>query len=229
MSVFLDIAIIFLILFFVIRGYKNGFIMSALSFLNIIISFVVSMFLSDIVSDFVYLKIIKPNMILKISDSIMNGSNSVDGILNFLPSFMLKVISSEPRLISEINNAIYNNSQVAPSMVAEIISPVIVGTIKIFVSFILFAILGIILKMIKSTISGVLNISLLRGLDSILGAAFGGIKGLIAVIFSVIAIEILVMFSGNGEETKFLEIVNNTSIFRVFYDKSNFNSVIENI
>ncbi len=229
MSVFLDIAIIFLILFFVIRGYKNGFIMSALSFLNIIISFVVSMFLSDIVSDFVYLKIIKPNMILKISDSIMNGSNSVDGILNFLPSFMLNVISSEPRLISEINNAIYNNSQVAPSMVAEIISPVIVGTIKIFVSFILFAILGIILKMIKSTISGVLNISLLRGLDSILGAVFGGIKGLIAVIFSVIAIEILVMFSGNGEETKFLEIVNNTSIFRVFYDKSNFNSVIENI
>ena len=168
-------------------------------------------------------------MILKISDSIMNGSNSVDGILNFLPSFMLNVISSEPRLISEINNAIYNNSQVAPSMVAEIISPVIVGTIKIFVSFILFAILGIILKMIKSTISGVLNISLLRGLDSILGAVFGGIKGLIAVIFSVIAIEILVMFSGNGEETKFLEIVNNTSIFRVFYDKSNFNSVIENI
>ena len=229
MSVFLDIAIIFLILFFVIRGYKNGFIMSALSFLNIIISFVVSMFLSDIVSDFVYLKIIKPNMILKISDSIMNGSNSVDGILNFLPSFMLNVISSEPRLISEINNAIYNNSQVAPSMVAEIISPVIVGTIKIFVSFILFAILGIILKMIKSTISDVLNISLLRGLDSILGAVFGGIKGLIAVIFSVIAIEILVMFSGNGEETKFLEIVNNTSIFRVFYDKSNFNSVIENI
>lgn len=217
MSMVLDIGVLLIFLCFVVVGYRNGFVASLLSFIGLIVSFVISMYASKVVSSFLYLNFIKPNIILRIENSIVNGNKSVDGILDFLPSFIFDMINNKTTLVNNINSTVMENRVYATEMIVDLISPTILKLIDFVVIVVMFGILAILMRVVRKKALRFLNVPVLRQLDGILGMVLGAVKGVVLIIFLSIMLNVWTVLLGHPRNTVLIENINSTKIFKVFY------------
>ncbi len=215
----IDIVIIAIILFFGIKAYKSGFIMSCLSFLPSISALLVTYILQPVISNFIRstefytnLKISIGEMIginSIISDTAMQAQNEI--IRNMqIPEFL------KSTLIENNNPVIYGLLDVnsIQDYITGFIASILVNAVCMIV---LFVVTSIVVKIIIKLLNTFSKLPVISFFNKISGLLIGIIQGLIIIWVICIA---LTFFYFNPSWKEFFDMLNSSMLGSYMYENN---------
>lgn len=224
----IDIVILSIFAVFAFFGFKHGMVRSLLFLLNSIVSWLFSVYVSKILSQFVYAKFIEPSIL-----EAFSGGKAVTAkaILDKIPEFLVKALPGFGITLGKITHIINSVSKEAlPGEISRVLMPVIteilkstfLGIILVLVLLLGRTVIKLILKMFKLK---VLNYS-----DKIMGGILGLFKGYAVVLAILCMVKVLIPF---GVVTDLQSYVDKTlpgsMIFSKIYNNNPFYTVLKKV
>lgn len=224
----IDIVILSIFAVFAFFGFKHGMVRSLLFLLNSIVSWLFSVYVSKILSQFVYAKFVEPSIL-----EAFSGGKAVTAkaILDKIPEFLVKALPGFGITLGKITHIINSVSKEAlPGEISRVLMPVIteilkstfLGIILVLVLLLGRTVIKLILKMFKLK---VLNYS-----DKIMGGILGLFKGYAVVLAILCMVKVLIPF---GVVTDLQSYVDKTlpgsMIFSKIYNNNPFYTVLKKV
>lgn len=224
----IDIVILSIFAVFAFFGFKHGMVRSLLFLLNSIVSWLFSVYVSKVLSQFVYAKFVEPSIL-----EAFSGGKAVTAkaILDKIPEFLVKALPGFGITLGKITHIINSVSKEAlPGEISRVLMPVIteilkstfLGIILVLVLLLGRTVIKLILKMFKLK---VLNYS-----DKIMGGILGLFKGYAVVLAILCMVKVLIPF---GVVTDLQSYVDKTlpgsMIFSKIYNNNPFYTVLKKV
>lgn len=219
---FLFIAIVSLIIYMTVRGYRRGFLRIVVSFIGTIVIVIAAREAAPYVTDYLYNNTDAYEKIeLGIEEMFKDANEKYD---NSIPENQVKTIDSYNVPDSLKNNLIINNTaEMYKTLVVDVfedyVSRYLANTAIKAAGFVLaFIVLIIAFRLLLSFVNIISRIPIIRGINQFIGGCIGFIESLIIVwVFFFVA----VMFIGNESgsyifrmiaDSEFLTLLFNTNI-----------------
>ena len=204
---FFDIFVLFIILFFTIKAYRLGFVLSCLEFLSSFFSIIISYILQDSIISFIKTSILYDNIRISISRFLdMN-------LLNFDIQYSITEISL-PNFLKEIliDNSLVNSN--LKEYLVDFISNITISIISFIITFILIKFLIRILFNFFDIIS---KFPVINFINKFIGIIFGILQ---SFIFIWIIFIFLTFFSFNSRFKDFFYLLEQSHIASFFYNNN---------
>ena len=227
MNFILDILVIALIIFFVVKGYKKGFFRSILGFIGFIATVTISIFLTNFSSNLIYDIFIKPSIVNNINNTIYNNYSDLPSTLtgktlDGLPKLFTDLFFKSGHNSNEIEFILKEKSSNSADLISDLFRPLIVHFISTILFFVFVVLLLFLLRFILKHCK-ITKIPIIGRVDALLGAVLGLFKGIIisAIILNVLLFIVPIF---NSESTMFSrENLNDTYVSRYIVEPtSNF-------
>lgn len=219
---FLFIAIVALIIYMTVRGYRRGFLRIVVSFIGTIVIIIAAREAAPYVTDYLYNNTDAYEKIeLGIEEMFKDANEKYD---NSIPENQIKTIDSYNVPDSLKNNLIINNTaEMYKTLVVDVfedyVSRYLANTAIKAAGFVLaFIVLIIAFRLLLTVVNIISRIPIIRGINQFIGGCLGFVESLIIVwVFFFVA----VMFIGNESgsyifrmiaDSEFLTLVFNTNI-----------------
>ena len=219
---YLFIAIVALIVYMTVRGYRKGFLRIVVSFIGTIVIVIAAREAAPYVTDYLYNNTDAYEKIeLGIEEMFKDANEKYD---NSIPENQVKTIDSYNVPDSLKNNLIINNTaEMYKTLVVDVfedyVSRYLANTAIKAAGFVLaFIVLIIAFRLLLSFVNIISRIPIIRGINQFIGGCIGFIESLIIVwVFFFVA----VMFIGNESgsyifrmiaDSEFLTLLFNTNI-----------------
>lgn len=232
---FYDILIAIIFLVFLIIGIKRGAVRTIISFLISICSYFLATYLGKIIANWAYMQFIHTSVENAVT-SAMNGisasdPNAAQGISSALPNIVKGIISLSGNETSKlIEDAINNSSQTIANAVDSVVKNSVVAFFTFFITIILFIIIRIILKLtVGKLLNGLFKVNGLKQINSFLGAILSIVCAFFFISFLAFLIKLILPFMNGVPDFLSLESINNSYIFKYFYDGNIFSSIFAGI
>lgn len=227
MNFILDIFVLVLIIFLVVKGYKKGFFRSILGFIGFIATITISVFLSNFSSNLIYDIFIKPSIVNNINNTIYNNysdlpSNLSSKALDNMPKLFTDLFFKSGHDSNEIESLLREKSTNSAYAVSDLFKPLIVHFLSTIIFFIFVALLLFLLRFILKNCK-ITKIPIIGKVDALLGAILGFFKGIIisAIILNVLMFAVPIFNANPVIFSK--ENLNKTYVARyIFEPTSNF-------
>ena len=210
----LDASVVLIILVFMLIGYKKGFISAFLNIVGGFVALLLSFWLSDLSTVWLYNAYIKEDLITTMKNEIVkysgNGLSSIDNALGFLPNFIEKIISKlgvDLKLLEE--QAIQSGNDFANTLaisLEKVVGAVIMALIYILVVIIIFIVLLFLIRAIAKGICKLFELPILKQVNSLISLIFGTVTGAIVVLLIVGILKVAVPY--NNEPNNYLNAHN---------------------
>ena len=220
----LDGAVILILLFSIIFGYRRGFVKSAVKTVGFVAAFVIAFSLSGTLATSVFNAVIDKPLKAYASQKIVSEAGEsvemqLDQVMNDLPKWQKTVLGKLG--VSSAADVFATWKPKADDTVTDavdaVIRPPIIAVLKLIAFLVLFIILMAIVLLLSKAIRKVFRVPFLRQLDGTLGALTGAIQGVLWVVALVTIMEIYVSLApGNGWITETL--VRETTLVRLAVD-----------
>ena len=219
---FLFIAIVSLIIYMTVRGYRRGFLRIVVSFIGTIVIIIAAREAAPYVTDYLYNNTDAYEKIeLGIEEMFKDANEKYD---NSIPENQIKTIDSYNVPDSLKNNLIINNTaEMYKTLVVDVfedyVSRYLANTAIKAAGFVLaFIVLIIAFRLLLTVVNIISRIPIIRGINQFIGGCLGFVESLIIVwVFFFVA----VMFIGNESgsyifrmiaDSEFLTLLFNTNI-----------------
>ena len=204
MALIVDIVIIAIVAFIVWRSAVHGFVCTVIEMLGYILAAVLSITLSGMAADVLYTNTIRPMVITSVEEQIysagVNTEEQIDALFEELPSFVTgitKLFGAKDEVISNISRSISSQTSDLPAKIADtVIQPVVVNTVKMLLSTVIFIVLFAVVKFLAKHINKFFRIPILSSVNSLLGGIIGLAKAFVIVGLVVFIIRIAVTSMG---------------------------------
>ena len=229
MSIAIDLILVAVILFFVISSARQGFVRLIVEFVGLIAVVALTFSLSTPISNYTYDKLVEPSIIKTVSaESYENTEQLVQKTWDSLPKF---ITNNSERLSfsSQANSEIIteqineNNEEAIKSVSQQMIKPVAVKVIGLFVSAILMVVLFFIVKVLANVINKLFSFSVVGKLNRTLGGVIGAFKGAVFALFLCTVISFIVSLTENGFLFFTVDNIDKSVIFKFFTEIIPFN------
>lgn len=229
MSVVIDLILIGIILLSVLMSAKKGFVKVIVEFVGLIAVVILTFSMSTPISNYTYDKLIEPSIVKTVSaESYENTEQLVQKTWDSLPRFITNnserlSLSSQanPEIITEEINE--NNEVAIKSVSQQMIKPIAVKVIGLFVSVILMVVLFFIVKIAANLINKLFSFSVVGKLNRTLGGILGAFRGVLYAIFFCTVISFIVSLTENGFLIFTADNINKSVIFKFFTEIIPFN------
>lgn len=232
-SILLDVILLIISLCFIYAAYKKGFICSIINMVGYVVAIVCAIFLSRILSDFIFQTFLRERIFTTISQQfngslsgIVNGkitnetdfSNIGKQISGKLPSFFSNGVDN----ILTNNQSLFENfigktiTETSALITDKIIAPIIISFLKFIFCILIFVICMIIIKVILKMLNVIKIIPVVGGIDSFLGGAVGILQAFVFAL--IIAMTVKITVNLNSFSWLNDDIINNTFIFKLIYN-----------
>ena len=193
----IDIAVLLIFLICIILGAKKGFVHSIIGFLSYIISIIICMYLYTPFKNFLYSNPYFYEIIIDFQNNIASSINKYtfqeEGIL---PAVFSSALNSITGTVSE------GLSEIAVSVIIAVI-------------FMILIIISV--KLIGKVLKLAVKLPVLKQFNSLLGAAIGGINGIIVCYIAAAVIMFFIVSEGNSLIAEQL----NSSVIGAYFFKNN--------
>ena len=217
-----DAVIVIIISMFIVSGFKSGMIKSFLFFLNSVLSWIFSVYVSKFISYFIYNKFIRPSIIKEVDMLIRNKNLKEHIIFNKLPKIIVNSMPNYGITLDKIAHIINNVSkEILPNEISKIFMPMITEFLTFFITGILFIILILLGKFFIHLILKLFKLKVVSYSDKIIGGVFGALKGYTIILIFVCILKILMPFSILQENNKFIfKTISSTVILKTIYNNN---------
>ena len=220
LGILIDIVLVLCIVLATIRTAKKGFALSLFNILAFFGAFLLASFVAKHLSSFIFSTFFEKNVIESIGDSATSVVNSTaDGIKSFVSTefpllFNFSNISGTGIDTSAIQNA---TNATAGYVSKNLIEPIFVNLISVFICIITLLISLPILRFIAKKISKIFTVSLVGKVNSFLGGILGIIKGVV-IVFAICAATIFVTGLWLDSNTALAQGIQNSFIINFVSD-----------
>ena len=193
LSVLFDIVAVIILIYMVARGAKHGFAGTLVSFLGYVLSFSVSMFISETLSAFAFQQFFRENIIETLSAQL-NTTDLAGSLQNFvatLPGYVSNAVNAAGLSIEGLNGSVQN---IAVTFVDTTIAPIIINMIRSVLFCILFAVCMFLVQRLKRSMRFFNRIPLLGPFNYFLGGVLGFVQGVIVLLIIALIATILLWF-----------------------------------
>jgi uncharacterized membrane protein required for colicin V production len=201
-----DFIVLSVLTMFLISGWRQGVVKSLVYFIGSILSIGLSVFLSNPVAEFTYSSFLKPIVTKKIDENLESKNDEV------LPSFLVKILAWRG-ITHEKTEKIVRSPDPTKNL-ESVVSPVIIGCLRMLLLSIFFWILMIFVKKIARLTNSFFKVPVLSHINSVLGATFGFFKGALIVWIVVIMIKVTSSYSENPKV--FDNSINGSFVLKKF-------------
>ncbi len=204
-SILLDVFLVAVVLIFTLVGKHRGFAHTLISFAGFIISILAAVFLSRIISDFVFDSMVR-DMVLSQVEEALSGvpeqgmAMAVNEALNSLPNFLSDIIRTQIGDVGSIlpNDIISSAQSVAVYLTDNILRPIVVNIMSTALMIIIF-ILGIIIFGIIANASKLIKfVPIVGSLNAFLGGIVGFAGGVIVIFVLANIMSVIAVVSGGS-------------------------------
>ncbi|MCR4924895.1 MAG: CvpA family protein [Clostridiales bacterium] len=225
MNFIIDILLIALFVFFVVRGAKKGFALSLLEFAATILAGVVAYYLSGIIAPIMYATTFEKTVVNSISAQIGAGGASVAqeaaAVIDTLPGFLIKGSSAigidVNHIMSSINTMNLSGASVAQALSDNIVEPIVTAFLRSILFIVLLVISIVVLKFVVRIVNKIFKLPILNSANKILGAVMGALKGVVAVLLVSLSLSMFVSLEGDTtsviaksiESSKIVSVADN--------------------
>ena len=209
MGIYIDTALLAIMLIFLVVSAKRGFLITLLEVLVFAIAVISAANLCKPAANSIYDTFIGPNITEKVSASLSENSDImssagkasavVDNLPKIIKDYILRTDPDENNITSEILNGDFSGTDAAEKLSSDIAKPIALSVVAKWLN-----------KICKLPLIGTAN--------TVLGGVFGILKGLIAVYF--IGIILLLLSANSKQNTSFYEAVNNSAIITIIQNHS---------
>ena len=225
MWIFIDLALVAIILVFALISAKKGFVKTFIELVGFFLAIYLSFTLSGVVAEGIYNSTIEPSVTKTVSETLENAvgektDNIVDDIWENLPS----VISNSAEAFGVTKETIKgttgdkiteaNTDQIVLNVSKDVVKPIVVPIVKTILSVILFGVLMIFVRILAKILGKMFNLPIIGGINKLLGGVLGAAKGLIICFVICLLINLIVSFNANGFLIFTEENLNNTVLFK---------------
>ena len=172
MGFILDLIIIAIVVLCVILAAKKGFVKSVFNIAGFVAAIVLSITFSGPISDFM---------------SEETFANLPDFIKNTAERFNIN---------EESLQVVGDSSAVAQKISDDVVKPVACSILKAIISIVLIIVLSVLFKFLAKVLNKIFSFSIVGTLNRTLGGVLGLLQGLIIVTIFVLAVNILISFTG---------------------------------
>lgn len=226
-SLIIDGITAFIGLLIIYNGYKKGFIRSVILVIGYVFSIFFAIYLSKILSVYLYDNFIRDLIIENIDKTIAanTGQISVAGIvpvvLSKLPKIIINPIIGDSGGMNHLNQLIIDQTdgsltKLSQAIVDNIFSPIILQLMKVILCLIIFILCTIIVKIIAKMFKGIYAIPIIGPINSILGGLLGIVQAGIAYYLIALVISIIISLTANELPWINNEVMKSTYILRHF-------------
>ncbi|OJU09208.1 MAG: hypothetical protein BGN88_14760 [Clostridiales bacterium 43-6] len=226
MSIVLDALLVLIVLFYIWRSAKRGFVRTIIEMVGYILSLVVAFSAAGYLSGQIYESFVRPSIVKSIEANLNdydgnNVSNILNSVRNNIPSYMLTAANYDTNVESVVAEEIQKSKgQAKESAIAiadTLAKPAMIYILRIILIFVLFTILMFLVRFLAKSINRVFNLPILGTANQILGGVLGIVKGAVVVILLCALISISIkLFGDQGFINQ--DIVNNTYLYRYIVD-----------
>ncbi len=228
MTALIDIIFLVLIAFFIIVGFRKGFMRTLLSFLARIASFVAAFFVSRNFAPEIYNSFLKEKVTsvidTRISDEISSAdiTTGISSVFSEMSDGLRKLCDliglTEGMITENVKNSDFT-SNVAVTLEETIAAPILTIICQLIIFAVVSTVASFLLNIVVRMICKVVKLPVLRTADGLLGGGLGFINGvLITYVLSCVLI-VVASFADNAEVA---EIINSSKIIELFTNNSLF-------
>jgi len=228
LGIYIDIALLIVILIFLVVSAKRGFLVTLLEVMVFAVAVILAANLCKPVANSFYDTFIGPHITEKIAVTLLENSNAADGdvkafavvenLPGFIKNYILRTDPEESSVTSEILNGDFSGNDAAEKLSADVAKPIAVTVLSPIMFLLLSIVLSLILSVAAKWLNKICRLPLIGTANTVLGGVFGILKGLIAVYF--ISIILLLLSANCKQNTSFYEAVNNSAIITFIQNHS---------
>ena len=215
-----NIVIIAIVVLFAVIGVMRGFARTLANFAGILITAVVSSYLADFLSQFIYDTFLKETVISNLQQIIQqNGIDyAVSNCFDAVPQWIMGIVSVVVGLFGTTARELQGNlsvseelSATAAQSIETTIQPVVTTIFSALLMLVLFIILMIIVKKLLRLILKVFDIPVIKQINQLLGGLFGIAEGCVIVLIAVNIFYAVMIIADNS-------MINNEMITGSLFD-----------
>jgi uncharacterized membrane protein required for colicin V production len=227
MNYILDVIIVTVLLLFVLFGAKKGIIRSLGEFVGAIVAAIVSSAIGAKVAEAIYNSFFRQSVITKINSALAVNSGDATDYFSSLPDFVVSWLNNSGITEQSVSDAMNSGSKTAASAVESVISPLLIGVIKVFAIIVVFMLLMIIIKILLKIIAGLFELPVLKQIDGIFGGVFGFLVGAIVIWVVLGAIQFFKPMMSQSVREKVNTAIDNSVIYELVEDSNPFEWIFE--
>lgn len=223
MEYIVDIIIILIFGGIVISSVRKGFFKSLFELVGTLMSLIISRVLSEGFAPQAFDAFIRKGAesylentlgTLGKTDYVSQAQQTLQSIPESLNGIMSLMGIDKQVMLEKIESADLGGSNIIESLMSSVVEPVGTAIVQ-FVLFVILAVaVGFILKIAVKLLDSVIKkLPAVKQVNSVLGAVFGILRGIIVVAVISMLIGIVASFTGNEA---FIEIINNSVIVDTF-------------
>ena len=215
----IDIIAVTIIIVTVIKSASNGFAKSLLETVGVLVSFILSVFLANVLSKQIYDSYLFKYAFTS-AEKIFDNSVNTAGIQNAIdtiPKLLQNALLSLNINVNNIDVAGARETAVT-SLVDTIFQPAIIFVVAIILFLIVYAVLKIFVRFAGRCLKSINSIPLIGGINKFFGALLGVVKGSINLFLIAQVIHLIHIVFGESIPYISSAILSNTTIFSQIYN-----------
>ncbi len=190
-----DVVFVGICVAFVAIGAHRGFIRSAAHFLGAVISACLAALLGGAVAQWVFDALFRPALVERIGESLANLGNgdtytAVQGVFSSLPEFVLRALKDAGVTAASVTEALAGQSGQAADLIADSLSPVFVGFLKVLAVIVLFCLFMVVVRILANMLSTVFHLPVLNAVNGLLGGVFGFLLAVVSIWIVLAAVRV---------------------------------------
>ena len=215
----IDIIAIFVIVLSVIKCARSGFAKSLLETVGVVVSLFASLFLANVLSRQIY-----DSYLYKYAEKAAENfsgklleTEAISESITAIPRVLRNALASMNINIEALDVSAMQDSMVS-TILNTVIEPALVFVLAIVVFLISFWALKLLLRVIGGLLKGINSVPLIGGINRILGAFLGVIKGGINLFLIAQFIHLIHIVLGDTIPFISSAVISNTTIFSQIYN-----------
>ena len=135
---------------------------------------------------------------------------AAQGFLSSLPDFVLRALESAGITVSSITGGLESQTGQAAEVVADALSPVFVGFLKVLAVIVLYLLFMMVVRALADLLSGVFHLPLLRQVNGLLGGVFGLLLACVSLWVVLAAVQVFLPMLAQDTQTKIQTLLDQS-------------------
>ena len=195
MNYALDGILVLVVLVFVLIGVRRGFVRSAAHFLGAVLAALLAAALGGMAAQWLYDSFFRQSLVEKVQETIstLGGGDvgvAASGFFASLPDFVQRVLESAGITSESITQGLDAQTGQAAELVADALSPVFVGFLKVLAVLVLYLLFMMLVRVLADLLAGMFQLPLLRQVNGLLGGVFGLLLSVVSLWVVLAAVQV---------------------------------------
>ena len=215
----LDAGVLLVIILLAVVGAKKGFIKSCADFCGSLLAMIGAGVLSGPAAEWVYSVFFRTALEEKITTAVagLGAADAVDTVFSDFPDVIQRALNAAGITEGSVMAQLQSGAEGVAQGITNALSPMLIGLIRVLAMFVLFLLLTIAIRAVATLLTGLFELPVLHGLNSVLGAVFGCLLAVLFLWIGLACVQVFLPMLGADIQNAFQTVLGESVFAEALY------------